>query len=357
MRRVHDRVRLCGAALWAAGCLPSTLVLMDGPAAVDAGPPDASVTDAGIRDAAPSPDASARDAGARDAATPGDAAVSCPAQPAWWTSEARQVVAAGLAWDAPRRMGHAELLEVTVALERACDVMETVHVTVMPGNATDFVTLSATAWTRTDCASQGRLVTAYALIRGEEQGNMRVVVDSAPSSGTYLLEYGREGCTAEGCACLGGGPPGTRQYLESCDSDCDCAQDRRCLPVGGSLNGAACQRPCVDDLACRGDHHCGRDAPGALPFTCDESFHCSSDADCPSSFTCLPDTGTCSDQRPLASMQHCACNQACRAHEWCMEGVFTGRTCEVPCTRDADCPGWEYSGTLCSQHGFCLPLE
>jgi len=215
---------------------------------------------------------------------------------------------------ASANMGQSARVRASVAL-RPCDVPADFTVDVQPGNATDFVALTAHAWIGSrDCGAA--MPVARPIEVEPSASNPSVAVHDGAPGGTLTLR-------------LGFGPPlamqcDPRASLAPCELTCQCmAMDplSRCLPSSG---GARCGRPCAEDVECDAAQTCEPLAPGGVQLVCGP-----------------PSTACCA--------QTCGFGQACD-HASCA-CIVTGTPTSSPCACATDCA----AGTLCNgavQHCF-----
>lgn len=310
-----------------------------------------------------SPDATA-DAGRRppdggtggDGGAPADAGLRpdggvCPGADVW-RRESRPIVAVALFSEVPRNRGITERLRVSVQLTAECDHLPAVQVSATPGNATDFVRLTATAFTRDrNCPAQSRLHTLVVDVPGTRQGNFSVRVEF--DEGSFL--YQRQDCTGTACLCTDASPRGTAENGASCSSDCDCVAGMACL--ARSVPGARCATPCQDVLDCLPlGRACVEDTGRNPPMTCFGTETECLNGNCPDGFECAPgSTGilACQDRR-TALGQPCQCLGDCEPGESCSADPGRAPTCHRLCNRDVDCPWGLF---ICAPDGVCRPLE
>ncbi len=300
-----------------------------------------------LPDGAVASDAGRLDAGRVDAGVRVDAGMCIPADV--WRQEERPMTQVELLSDAPRAMGVTERLRVTVILAGACDQLPVVRAAVSPGGATDFVTLTAWAFTRDrDCPPQTRMVDVLVDIPGTQQGNPNVRV----MFGAQLFTYQRQLCMGDTCLCTASTPRGNRNAGDSCASDCECRAGFSCLfPAQGMT--ARCAVPCKDALDCLPRSTRCREQPRtAPPMTCDlQETGCNNNGDCPEGFVCDSSGGggrRCVDRRPFPG-QDCACVGDCDPLDTCILDVHQRLTCQRLCNRNEDCPLGVFvcSGNIC----------
>ncbi len=325
------------------------------PPGPDAGPepgPDAS--------GKPRPDAGgwSPDAGGRPDAgpKPGWDAGTCT-EAASWKLVPRAVDAVRLAAEgfATPRQGSSVTLEVDVQLLSGCEEVAGIDVELMPGDATDFVTLSAFAWVQYDgaCEPVAPVVTTGATVPGRGQGNLRVVVaDGHAPGGGLRLTYEVAHCSTGGCWCSPGAPPGDVQELGACDTDCDCSEGLSCLPALGPTGALwTCKRPCSRHTDCP-DSGCSMDSFGS-PWICGGHDACPVPEDCPAGFSCVirDSPSYCEDQRQAPTKAPCLCDAECPPGQRCVRALDGAPTCEIPCADDQDCP---FDWMVCGTPWICL---
>jgi hypothetical protein len=171
------------------------------------------------------------------------------------------------------RMGATERLQVEVQLQSGCEILGQVNVNVMPGDATDFIELSAFAWvpSNTACTPDAPIVERVIAIPGREQGNFQAVVSDANNpDGGMLVRYGRETCSGPPeCQCWSGSPPGPGGEWSECLTDCSCASGLSCIgyfSLGGPLWN--CLRTCSDFFDCPTGEGCPPAVPDGPAYVC-----------------------------------------------------------------------------------------
>ncbi|MBI5542320.1 MAG: hypothetical protein HY901_00400 [Deltaproteobacteria bacterium] len=315
------------------------------PARTDGGviPADAAIVDGGD----PSPDAGpAEDAGSS----------ACTAVE-FWRLEPRALRAAFLSDAVTPRMGSTERLNVEVGLETACEEVARVEVIVMPGNATDFVTLSAFVWVREPerCEPAPRVAVTRVSIPGRQAGNGRVAIrDGHAEPGDWEgLSYLRSECPGSLCPC-DSWAPGSAGVGQWCNSDCDCAAGLSCLAFAGPQGQPrwGCFAPCetgVDCAAAQGEV-CG-DPDGAPNLICVPPASCEP-SPCPPGFRCGPGPsgGTaCLDERH-GRLEACDCDADCLPGLRCVLGLLDSHICMIPCATERDCPDDHTCRGVCLMH-------
>jgi hypothetical protein len=300
-----------------------------------------------------------------DGALPWDAG-TCE-QPWYWERSARPTYAVSLANGAPPRVGVTEQLLVEVQLlSGSCEALAGVEVAIMPGDATDFVELTAFVWHvvgSVPCTPDAPIVRTVVLIPGRGQGNMRVVVsDGLSPDGQYLLTYQRTYCSGmPDCQCYPGSPEGAGQEYAQCLTDCSCAAGLSCIGAVGFVGpGWNCRRPCADDRDCGAYEFCAKYVADAAAWVCEPGTQCQATGDCPAGFDCVARADgvqTCVDRRLVPTQQDCTCDAECPPGQRC--SLIWGDTpsCEVWCQDDADCPAAGQGWLVCGTPAVCLPLE
>jgi len=246
-----------------------------------------------------------------------------------------------------------------VRMRSACERLGRVDVELMPGDATDFVRLTAWAWVPRglECPPSAPLAPWNVLFPGRGQGNFRVLVEDGGSPGGGLrLEYEREiGCSGvPDCECYPGAPAGTATEGSPCVTDCSCAEGLSCIGsygVGGPY--WACARPCNDLLDCGPYEICEEPVPDGMPWVCTgPTDQCSTARPCPEGFDCVTDTGDapneCVDRRRWGSLgAPCACDEQCAASGHCIGSTDPPAEprCAMPCLRDGECRSDWYCGS------------
>jgi hypothetical protein len=303
--------------------------------------------------------------GPRDATLPWDAG-TCE-QPWYWERSVRPVFGVSLANGAPPRVGVTEQLLVQVQLlSGSCEALAGVEAALMPGDATDFVELTAYVWTvagTVPCTPDAPIVSTVVVIPGRGQGNTRVVVSDASSpDGQFLLTYQRTYCAGlPDCQCYPGSPAGPGHEYADCLTDCSCADGLACIGAVGLVGaGWSCMRPCVDDRDCGAGAFCARYVADAAAWVCWEGSQCQTTGDCPAGFVCALDAagaGSCVDQRPVPTKQACTCDAECPPGQSCSLVWGNQPTCEVWCQDAPDCPAAGQGWLVCGTPEVCVPLE
>jgi hypothetical protein len=320
--------------------------------------------DGGGRDGAPA-DARGLDGGWLD----GDAG-TCKREGAW-RLEMRPIVGISLMEGPAPRMGVTEQLLVTVSLMHACEELAWVRVEVQPGNATDFVGLSAAAWALPYVPDDERCKPpgpAYAETvvtgPGREQNNFIVAVSDLNEPAGAAISYGRGGCPGgHDCPCYGDVPAGTAGDGEACVTDCSCAAGLACLGwyrLDGSPQWT-CQKPCADTRQCELTWICIQGVTNGASWVCRHcyEFECEAAADCPAGFSCHEAAcgQYCEDERSWPASTWCECDAECPAGERCTSFGEAPPSCQQWCRTDADCPQVEGVPLYCSSWSICIPPE
>lgn len=305
--------------------------------------PDAALlgTDAGFTDAGPKPD---WDAGTGTCSS--------------WKVEPRSITAVRLAAGsfATPRQGSSVMLDVDVQLLSGCEKLAKVDVALMPGNATNFVTLGALARVLQDgpCEPEATIVTTGAMVPGRGMGNPRVVVSAVHSPGGGLrLTYDVETCTAESCWCDPWATPGIVPEFQVCGTDCDCAAGLSCLPTLAHDGTVwTCVRPCTKQTECP-ESGCNL-ASVTAPWTCGSVDACPYPEDCPAGFSCVirDALSFCQDERQGPIGARCKCDAECPLGQLCI-GPDGWTTCQILCAADRDCP----APYTCGLGGDCWSAE
>jgi hypothetical protein len=326
--------------------------------------------DGGARDAAPHDgprDGQLPDRGTvtPDGSLPWDAG-TCE-QPWYWERTTRAIHSLGFANGAPPRLGVTEQLLVGVQLlSGSCEALAGVEAAIMPGNATDFIELTAWVWRvagSVPCTPDAPIVSTVVLVPGRGQGNLRVVVaDATTTPGGVSLTYQREMCSGmPDCQCYPGSPAGSGQEFATCLTDCSCAAGLSCIGAIDFVGEAwHCRRPCADDYDCRPGETCAKYVADSAAWVCESWGGCQDAGDCGEGFTCEPDASgalVCVDRRPVPTMQDCTCDAQCPPGQRCSRVWGNETQCAVWCQDDADCPAAGQSWLVCGTPQVCLPLE
>jgi len=284
----------------------------------------------------------------------------------YWELQPRMITNVTLLNSTVPRVGVTDRLVVEVQLLSACEFLGAVDVTINPGDATDFVSLLASAWAPVglDCPPSAPLVTWIVNVPGREQGNFRVVVtDESSPGGGLRLEYGRETCSGHpDCQCYYATPPGPGAEWSDCITDCSCGAGLSCIGYFGVAGPLwSCVRPCNDFLDCRTTEECLPPIPDGAPFVCSHPADtCETSEDCPEGFECMATelAWYCADRRALTISSPCNCDEQCPAGQRCVLSYRDVPTCEVPCLRTADCPPHDGESDLyvCESWGVCEHL-
>jgi hypothetical protein len=265
----------------------------------------------------------------------------------------------------PARFGATDRLRVEVsAPSDSCYRLGRVDVVVSPGDATDFVTISAYLWYAVGdvaCTEWEYRAAWNVEIEGRQHGNFQVAVVDGNNPAGASLRYGREMCSGvPDCACGPGAPAGYGLEGSECRTDCSCAAGLSCLGywgVGGPL--WECSRGCNDFVDCAPMEQCLVPVPDGNPWVCVLGDQCDDPSPyCPDGFECLHDAtdapNRCVDRRAAPTVRPCTCDLDCGLGELCVLGPRATPSCEIPCLRNEDCPeGWLACGTT----NVCVPME
>jgi hypothetical protein len=215
---------------------------------------------------------------------------------------------------------------------RPCDEPAGIDVAIAPGNATDFVSITAYRWEGSGpaCSGLGTDVVRGVVI-GDERllTNLRIVVrDTQRGVGDLTLTPGR--AQPGSCVAVADGQP--------CERDCQCLTGNaraRCIPT---TTGARCGVPCGTDADCpTSAPDCANRADGRARVCgpraqcCDEMDDCHRPLACERCFCVAPDPA----QPPFSIA--CACDGDCPQGTICDGG--RGR-CVLSCETTAQCPSW-----------------
>ena len=345
-----------------AGCSGGSGLAGDGAADGDA----ADAVD--VPDARDDPVGDIGDSASPDLADTVDAPDGICEQEYYWQLQPRLVHSAELVDGPSSRLGVTERLMVEVQLQSGCEELGRLDVNIMQGDATDFVSLEASAWVPVglDCTPSAPLVTWIAHIEGRQHGNlMAVVADGNVTDDGLLLSYGREACSGmPDCQCFAGTPPGPGEEWSSCLTDCSCGSGLSCVGYYGVAGRLwSCVQPCNDFLDCDSREECLPPIPDGCPYVCEpqnEQDLCDSEDDCPEGFYCvISEHGRyCVDRREYPAVKPCGCDEECPAGQRCILSFRDTPTCEVPCLRNEDCPNPpETDVFVCAIPAICMPLE
>jgi hypothetical protein len=250
-------------------------------------------------------------------------------------------------------MGRAVRVRATVVLRAGCDVPGPIDVAVQPGDATDFVELTAHVW-RSDlpdgaCGSTSIARPVLVLSdAGAGVDNPRVSVRDAAPGGTLALvlelQPPAKKCTAA-------------TLKAQCTLDCQCetgAPTARCIP--GSAAIGACYVPCSEDADCAAGDVCGAVDGLGLAMVCGPPHWpvpCR-DVDCPFGQRCVTDAGqeSCRPVQTATPETPCSCDAECGFGGVCALNVDLAY-CQIPCVTSNDCP---HSQSSCVS-GECHMLE
>jgi hypothetical protein len=265
--------------------------------------------------------------GVRDFGAPIDLAGVCAAH------QRRPMPLAGLMPQDPTfnlRTDRAVRVAVTLQL-RACDEPGGIDVAISPGNATDFVSITAYRWEGTGPACNGPQVTIVrGVVIGEERilTNPRIVVrDTQNGVGQLMLMP----AAAQPGSCVGvaDGAP--------CERDCQCLTTNaqaRCIPTA---TGARCGVPCGTDADCPASQpDCFNRSDGRARVCgprvqcCDELDDCGKPLFCERCFCLAPNPAP-----PFST--GCKCDSDCPRDTICDAGR---NRCVLTCETEAQCPDW-----------------
>lgn len=267
------------------------------------------------------------DGGPVDLAPPGDLAGVCAAH------ERRPIALTGLMPLDPTfsmRRDRAVRVALTFPL-RPCDEPGGVEVALTPGNATDFVSLTAYRWEGSGPACGGPTIQVVRpAVLGDERllTSPRILVrDSQRGVGDLSLTPANP--QPGSCVAVADGQP--------CERDCQCLTGNvraRCIPT---TTGARCGVPCGTDADCPAatpdcfDRPDGRNRVcGPRVQCCDELDDCSRPLFCERCFCLAPQPTT-----PVSA--------ACRCDADCSDGGICdgarGR-CVLTCETHEQCPPW-----------------
>ncbi len=280
-----------------------------------------------------------------------------------WRLEARVIDSVELV-DGTARVGSTQRLMVRVTLLSGCERLAGVEVSAMPGDATDFVSLLASAWVPVgiDCPPVAPIVETVVSVPGRGQDNLRVVVtDEASPGGGPRLEYGRETCTdPAGCYCAWGAPPGTGGIWSWCESDCSCQSPYSCVGywgVAGPLWNCVDTCSMSDPRDCYARGTCLPPIPDGVPYVCGHDGDvCGDDEPCEPGFHCvLADLEwMCADSRTPAMGIACECDAQCPAGHMCvLEEAIGAGVCRIPCTSTESCPVGGFDALVCTNRWVC----
>jgi hypothetical protein len=239
-----------------------------------------------------------------------------------------------VAADYQARIGRAVRVRVGVPLRGGCDVLGQIDVGVMPGNATDFVTVVAHRWVGEGMSCPDAAAVERVLVL-DGAGNLRVAVrDAAP--GATLATTINLGAPMGDCA------PAMLHGV--CELDCQCTgTGQRCIETGFGF--AQCEVPCNEGVDCldAGLASCGKDS------VCQGPPGCRSDADCGFGQTC--GMAACRPSQTAAADMPCGCDAECGPGGLCKLTVDLAY-CVLPCGTSADC----HPDAECVQ-SQCLPRQ
>ncbi|HCF60657.1 MAG TPA: hypothetical protein DFS52_21985 [Myxococcales bacterium] len=249
------------------------------------------------------------------------------------------------------RVGAVDRFIVEVAAVSACERLGRSDLEVMPGNATDFVSVQARVWTTSGgCTPRSGSHRAVVMVAGRTHGNFQVAVHDANAPGAALLHYRREPCAdAPDCSCWSSTPFGPGALGSACTTDCSCAQGLSCLGYLGFAGPAwSCLRPCADALDCMEGELCPAAVMDGAAYACASGgARCLEDSQCPDGLVCFK--GAC---RPPSGETGapCSCDRQCPAGRRCAELAQAAPTCQLLCSRDSECPE---QAPRCSERSIC----
>jgi hypothetical protein len=224
-------------------------------------------------------------------------------------------------------------LRVAVTLDlRPCDEPAGVDVAISPGNATDFVSITAYRWEGDgpSCAGPSTTITRGVVI-GDERliTNPRVVVRDT-QRGVGDLTLMPRAAQPGSCVGVADGEP--------CERDCQCLTTNaraRCIPT---TTGARCGIPCGTDADCPPSTPDCFDRPDGRARVCGPRIQCCDERDdcvrplfCERCFCLAPEPATPPFSTP------CRCDSDCPRDTLCDAG--RGR-CVLTCETAAQCPSW-----------------
>lgn len=295
----------------------------------------------------------------------GDAGVTDPdagcVEPETWTLQARATDGAQLLDRNAARIGSTQRILVSVEIDSDCERDGPVVADVMPGDATDFVQITARSWVSSQARCSGqRILQQHVIdIDAQHQGNLNVVVfDTQRPGGGMLLSFLRASSDL-GIQCTGSTERGTVTAGGSCASDCDCAPGLPCVPVPGAVADAwQCAAACASPLQCSAGERCRTGPRSASPsWVCEAAPPCRGPEDCPQpAFDCVGADGakSCQDVRRFD-------DRTCRCSVWCGVGAFCATDgaadvhCAIPCEGPRDCPIVAGSRLRCGASWMCGP--
>lgn len=228
-----------------------------------------------------------------------------------------------------------------------CEHPGPVTVDVLPGNATDLVSITAHVWQSDDpgpCLA-GNAQRMLVLSDHPWISSPHLVVMDAAPGGTIKIDVGVAGAGSSDCSPRTPGQP--------CARDCQCeatTSSARCVPTAQSAG--ICAVPCNDNENCPEPTHTCSVAPTSTtpPWCCvGASDFCVTGDNCTFGRRCID--GRCRlaqdvDPRPCACGAECGLGQVC-------DGA-SGR-CATPCTADATCPGIGGVQTSCVDGSCAFP--
>lgn len=205
-------------------------------------------------------------------------------------------------------------------LRAGCDRPGAITVEIQPGDATDFVTVTAHLWRGGIACGSPMTATRVVVLPLPADANPNLSIrDGAPGAHAALLTSTRFAVTDELCsrpAFVG----------QPCLRDCQCtsrAPTARCVSV--PVERFACAIPCRADAECPDGQSCSLDQ-----HQCVTRQECGCPLGCPAGQSCR----RCGCRPDAASPGGpCRCDSDCRGGRIC-----DGQSCVLPCATAADCP-------------------
>ena len=227
--------------------------------------------------------------------------------------------------------GEAVRVRIGVPLRTGCDTLGDVTVDAMPGNATDFVRISARVWKGSAACGPVQSVPRVITIDGSMLGNLELQVHDGAPGGTLALQITRQPPLSMSCAAIALGL--------ICQNDCQCQKaDGRAHCVAGPIT--VCTIPCNEDVDCPPERqHCHQTpTDSGDTFVCDPDLEGCCAGGCPFGEAC---TGCVCKSIAKPTSAGCMCDRDCGAGELCS----SDHGCFVPCTDVAECaPGQNVCG-------------
>ena len=219
-----------------------------------------------------------------------------------------------------------------------CDVPGPIDVNLQPGNATDFLGLTAHLWrsSSTDpaCAqTKAKAFTrAVTLDANAPLSNPRLSVRDQSVGNGLAIDFPVTPSDVSTCVCAA--------VAGSCRQDCDCAcgGNGRCIPVGLGSEGV-CLEPCAEDVDCGGSLFAGLACGdiGMLVSVCESTIDCHQRGSCPFGQTCAGTGGSAPQCTPPSGDslgRACSCDSDCAFGAVCASFGH----CVIPCATSNDCP-------------------